>query len=291
MIKMKYFLTVFSLVLFCEITHAHPSYGIVVDKFKNIYFADLEHNGDGTVWKLSKDGELTAIFKDFHCHNIMLDKDHNLMAEVVVQSGKERDGKDFQGYIIRYNRNGSIDTLNYQSGYRAMSGNTFFEEDGYIWKIDTKGVKSKHSNHKFEWVQSIYVDNDDTAYLPDKGKGNGILIKLDKNGNSSIIARDLISHLDRPRDIHQDCILGMTIGCDGSVYLAETAGQRIIKILDNQKIETFYKSADNWYPSGVDFFAGDAYILEYKKNGNSKGPRIIKVDEKGNSSIIYSFDE
>ena len=88
-----------------------------------------------------------------------------------------------------------------------------------------------------------------------------------------------------------DVLLGITKGCDDHIYIAETAGKRIIKILDNQKHETFYKAENNWTPVGIDFFAGDAYILEYRGFGRSKGPRIVKVNEAGEKSVIFNYDQ
>ena len=280
------------LAVICLITpiriFAHPSYGIVVDKYRNVYFADLSHNGDGTVWRLSKEGKLTALFKDFHCHYLMLDKNDNLLVEVVKQIGEN----DYQGYVVRYKQNGSIDTLKYIDGFVSLQGNTYtYESKGYLYKTDVNGKKTKHGSRKLEWVQSIYVDDEENVYLPDKGVDNGILIKVDTNGIHTVIATDLIARLDRPRDMHQDCILGVTKGCDGSIYIAEMAGQRILKVIDNQRTVVFYTSEGNWFPTGIDFFAGDAYILEYKTKGKNEGPRVIKVDESGNKIESFNYDK
>ncbi len=281
-----------ALIYFCLLTlglsvKAHPAYGIVVDKTRNIYFADLGHHGDGTVWKLSNDGKLTALFKDFHCHYIMLDKDQNLLAELVKQVGEN----DYKGYVLRYTKNGVIDTIKYTDGFVSLKGNMYkYESKGYLYKTDVKGIVSKHSQRKLEWVQSIYVDDEESVYLPDKGVGNGILLKIEENGNSSIIATDLIAKLKRPRDIHQDCVLGVAKGCDGRIYVAELAGQRILKVLDNQKTETFYQANGDWFPTGIDFLAGDAYILEFKTKGGIEGPRITKVDESGKTTELFNYD-
>ncbi len=266
----------------------HPSYGIVVNKHRNIYFADLTHHGDGTVWKLSKEGVLTALFKDFHCHNIMLDNDDNLLAEYVEQTGEN----DYNAFLIRLLPDGRIDTLwNEVTGNCgiALSGNIYFTDE-YLWKRTPSGVITKHSDRPLHWVQSIYVDDEENIYLPDKGIDNGILLKFDQYGNANPIATGLISRLDRPRDKHNDCILGLTKGCDGHIYLTETAGQRVIKILDNQQTTTFYKSDGDWFPTGIDFFAGEAYILEYKNKGGNAGPRITKVDEAGNKTELFNYD-
>ena len=60
--------------------------------------------------------------------------------------------------------------------------------------------------------------------------------------------------------------------------------------MDNQKTETFYTSSDGWFPTGVDFFSGNAYILEYKSKSGHEGPRIVKIDESGVKTILFNYD-
>ncbi|NER15025.1 hypothetical protein GWK08_16335 [Leptobacterium flavescens] len=271
--------------------YAHPSWSIVVDKHRNIYFADLAHNGNGTIWKLTKDGKLTALLKDTHSHKVMLDKEGNLLAEYVGKGDRE-------GFLIRIYPDGRTETLiRTEDGSKfsvncdvALSGNVYFNYQKYIWKRDPAGKIVKHSNHRLEAAQSLYVDEEENIYVPDKGVDNGILLKIDKSGKAEIMARDLISRLDRPRDFHNDVLLGLTKGCDGYMYVAELAGQRIIKITENGQTQTFYRSEGDWFPTGVDFFAGDAYILEYKNKNGNNGPRITRVDESGNKSILFDYD-
>ncbi len=288
----KYLLTIVTCLIFVIQLRAHPSWSIVVDKYKNIYFADLAHNGNGTLWKLSKDGKLTALFKDFHCHKVVLDKDHNLLAEYVGKNDKEV-------FLIRIFPNGQTETLIQTENWDeffvncdvALSGNVYFNNKGYLWKRDVNGNVTKHSDHKLNQTQTLFVDELENVYAPDKGIDNGVIIKFDINGKAEIIASNLISELNRPKDPHNDVLLGITKGCDGHIYIAETAGQRIIKILDSIKSETFYKSDGDWFPTGIDFFAGDAYILEYKTNNGVEGPRITKIDEAGNKTELFNYDK
>ena len=74
----KIILLSFIFVLLVLQLKAHPPWGTAVDKNKNIYFADIFHNECGKVWKFTNQGKLIALFKDFHSHNINLDKDGNL---------------------------------------------------------------------------------------------------------------------------------------------------------------------------------------------------------------------
>lgn len=285
----KLYLICLIFILFPLLPSAHPAWGILVDKNRNVYFADIVHNGRGSVWKLSSNGELELLLSDFHAHNVNLDSKGYL----VTAHGEGNHT------MVRLLPHGKIDTLiTTQDIYAFFGGNCtyspsgeiLFSIDNYIWIIDKEGKKRKASEHKFTWTQTICADEDGSIYAPDIGVGNGSLVKIDPNGKAETIATNLYSELDRPIDQHQDVLLGITKGCDNLIYIAETAGQRIIKVLEDGSTETFYRSDGDWFPCGIDFIAGDAYILEsrFGKKG-LEGPRITKLDEQGNKTILFEY--
>ncbi len=284
-------LFLFLLLAFAPCFHsiAHPAWGIVVDKHKNIYFADIVHNGRGSVWKLNPDGKLELLLGDFHAHNVSIDKEGNLYTA-------HGEGNHT---MLRLPPNGKIDTLISTTDIKAFfggnctyspNGEILFSIHNRIWAIDKEGNKRQASEHIFKWTQTIYADEEGNIYAPDIKIGKGSLVKIDSNGKSYTIATNLYSKLDRPINPHQDVLLGITKGCDDHIYIAETAGQRIIKILEDGQTETFYKSDGDWFPCGIDFFAGDAYILEsrFGKNG-LVGPRITLITEQGKKSILFEY--
>ena len=268
---------------------AHPSWGISLDKHRNIYFADIGHNGMGSVWKFTNKGELKLLLSDFHAHNVNLDKAGNL----ITAHGEGTHT------MIRILSNGQLDTLHHATNYKAFNGgNCAYTPDGeiifgiskYIWKIGPDGKKQKVSDHRFEWNQTIYADEEDYIYGPDIGRDNGALIKIAPDGKATVIATNLISKLDRPKDKHNDVLLGITKGCDGQIYICELAGQRVVKIQENVSPITFYKSEGDWFPSAIDFFAGDAYILEFKHTSSGmEGPQLVKIDEAGNKAVLFNY--
>lgn len=287
----KYFLLFIGCIYTTTTVYAHPSWGIVVDKDKNIYFADILHNGMGSVWKLGQDGKLELLFKEFHAHNVSLDKNFNL-----VTAHGERD----RHTMVRVNLNGSIDTLFHTNDFKNFNGGNctytinneiIFSAEHYIWRLNKYGKKEKISDHYFEWNQTVYADKEGNYFAPDIGDGKGKLIQINSIGEAKIIAENLISKSERPYDKHADVLMGITRGRDNNIYIAELAGQRIIKIEDEGKTETFYTSTGDWVPTGLDFFSGDAYILEYKEKNGYEGPRIIKVDESGNKTELFNFDK
>ncbi|WP_424962486.1 hypothetical protein [Ekhidna sp.] len=264
---------------------AHPAYGIVVDKYRNIYFADIHHNGRGSIWKLHSYGKLELLLEDFHAHNVAIDDEGNIYTA-------HGEGNHI---MVRISRNG-IDTLHQSWDHHDFFGGNctyskgviYFGNNHYIWQIKD-GEKRKFSSHYLEWNQSIYADPDGVIYVTDKATKGGSIVRIDQNGGSKVIATNLITKLDdRPVDRYNDVILGMTKGCDGSIYAAETAGRRIARINEDGSNETFYQLRDGWTPVGVDFFSGDAYVLEYHLDEN-KGPRITRIRENLSKEVIFQY--
>ena len=269
---------------------AHPPWGIVVDQHRNIYFADIMHNGMGTVWKLTHKGELIPLLRDFHAHNVSLDTNGNL----ITAHGENNHT------LIRMHPQGQMDTLMHEEDYTEFNGGNctwtplgeiVFGAKKHLWRINEKGKREQLSNYTFAWNQTVFADGQGNYYGPDIGDSLGTLIKINPSGKAEVLATNLITKLTRPYQPHNDILMGMTEGCDGHLYIAEMAGQRIIKLLGDQQTETFYQSESHWFPTAIDFFAGDAYILEFKSKGGHEGPQVIKVDEAGNKSILFNYDQ
>lgn len=239
---------------------------------------------------LDKDNKLTLLLRDFHAHNVSLDKQGN----PVSAHGEEHHT------MVRVKPSGKLDTLFHTYNLEEFfGGNCTYTPQGeilfglshYIWRIDKAGKKHKASEHYFEWNQAIYADEDGNIYGPDIGVGNGVLVKITPGGKAEIIARDLISKLDRPRDKHNDVLLGMTKGCDGLMYICELAGRRVIQIAEDGKLNNFYVAKEGWYPTAIDFFSGDAYIMEYKDGPTGmEGPRITLVKENGSTEVLFKYN-
>lgn len=272
-----------------SIIFSHPSWGIVVDNSGNIYFADINHNGRGSVWKLTKEGKLILLLSDFHAHNVNLDKAGNLITA---------NGEDHHT-MVRIQGDGSIDTLVHELNHLDFfGGNSAYSDrdiifgiNNYLWRIDETGAKCKLSDYKFGWNQAVYPDGYGSFYAPEIGNGKGKIIKINIDGSYDIFADNLISKLDRPYDKHSDVLLGITQSEEGNIYVAETAGQRIIEIAKDNNVRTFYRSKGDWFPTGIDFFEGEAYILEFKMKGRNEGPKITKINVEGRVEEIFNYEE
>jgi streptogramin lyase len=284
---MRFFLF-FAFLLVSINCSAHPPWGIVVDDAGNIYFTDIQHNGMGTFWKFTKDRKLVALRKDFHAHNVSLDRHGNLYSA-------HGEGNH---YMIRISPNGKIDTLvntenlnKFFGGNATVSpnGQVYFGIEKYIWLYNRNGTRNKVNKEPLGWNQAVMVDENEHVYASDIDKGNGQLTKFTPTGKTTVLADNLITKLDRPRDKHNDILLGMAKDSKGFVYICETAGNRIVKIGDNKQMETFYTSEKGWMPSALYFKNGTTYILEW--GGIGKGPQVVTVSTNGAKKVIFNFED
>jgi sugar lactone lactonase YvrE len=229
------------------------------------------------------------LLSDFHAHNVSLDTDGNLVTAhgeghhtmVRVAGNKVTDTlftslsfEEFNGGNCTYTSNGDI----------------IFGIEHFLWRIDKDGKKSKLSDFRFEWNQTVFSDTEGNYYAPDIGRDHGAVIKIDPEGNGRVIATNLISNLDREYDKHNDVLLGIGKDTSGWLYIAETAGKRIIKFNEEGEQHTFYTSERDWFPNGITFFNGDAYILEVKMDNGYEGPRIKRISSDGASEVIFNYD-
>lgn len=278
------------LLAFASKLVAHPSWGIVVDSKRNIYFCDIMHNERGSLWMLEPSGELKLLMRDFHAHNVSLGPNGTILSS---------HGEMDEHYLLQFENGKLLDTLFVANNYKDFNGGNscttakgdiIFGADHYVWKINEEGKKEKLSPHYFEWNQSIYADEDGIVFAPEIGDSLGKIYKISPDGSASIYADRLITKLNRPYKKHADILLGITRGCNGKIYAAELAGHRIVEIDESGEHKTFYKAEGDWLPTGIDFFSGEAYILEFKEKNGLAGPRITKINEAGVASILFDYE-
>ncbi len=286
---MKTKILILGFILSRFVSVAHPPWGLEIDAEGNFYFADIFHNERGTLWKLSHDGKLEALLKDFHAHNVDLDSDGN----VISAHGEDNHT------MIRLLKNGQRDTLFHTTNFKEFfggnctytpQGDIIFHIEKFLWKINAEGQREKISDHEFNWSQTIYSDALGKVYVPDIGVGNGSLLQIGVDGKATVIAENLMTLEDGIFDPTEDVLLGITKDAKGNIYIAETGGRRIIKIDPSGSTEDFYSSNDKWFPTAIEFFQGDSYVLEFKADGGYGGPRIAKITAEGEISEVFNYD-
>ena len=274
------------LMIICQGVDSHPAYGIVMDHQGNLYFTDIMHNGRGTLWKLDKDKKLIAVLKDFHAHNVNVDRDGKIYSA---------HGEDTH-LLVRISPNSVIDTIIKENDIsKFFGGNCVVGNDGRvyygiekkIWKWSENG-RTSITDGDLKWNQGFYLDDTGKIYATDIGLGRGgCLVEIDSDGSSLVIADNLIEVGDRDFDPTHEVLLGVRKDKIGNLYVCDLGGKRVAKINPDGNVTTHYQSKTEWKPCGI-FFSDDAeYIIEIGKNW--QGPRIIKKVGP-NTEVYFDYD-
>ena len=269
---------------------AHPSYGIRVGEDGTVYFADVMHLGRGALWALRPDGRLDTLMRDFHAHSLAFDENGLLYAA----HGEE------PHLLISFLPLGEDDTLiatddeeRFFGGNWAMSpsGEVYFGINNRVWRY-SDSISEPVTDLHLEWTQSLFVDTKGRIYATEIGSYNGELWRIDPEDSTyHVIASDLITtRPDRTRKRHEDVLCGISQDAYGNIYVAETAGRRIIRIDTSGCVSTFYVSRDHWFPTGVAFHNDIAYVMEVGYDSAWVGPRILKVDPDGDRTVLVEID-
>ena len=172
----------------------------------------------------------------------------------------------------------------------SPSGEIYYGINNRVWRY-TDSLSEAVSDLRLEWNQSLFVDSRGRILATEIGSSNGDLWRIDPEDTTfRIIASDLITTLpDRPRKQHEDVLLGISEDAYGNIYVAETAGKRLVRIDTNGCIHTFYVSHDHWFPTGVAFHNDVAYVTEVGYDSSWAGPRVVKVHPDGDRTVLVEI--
>ncbi|HKO35153.1 MAG TPA: hypothetical protein VJV21_01660 [Pyrinomonadaceae bacterium] len=288
---------------------AHPPWGIVVSSTGIVYFSDLE-----TVWKIDRDGK-TSVFRagagGRHVHELSIDDQDNLYGPVeVYEASTEKyligvwrmtpDGKETQlqhpidivmsGVSIWRDRAGnmySVDQNNHKKKRtlllrRTPSGIVSTLAGGAYGHKDGKGTAAK-----FGSVSAMTIASDGSIYLTDALS----VRRISLDGTVTTVATNLAARTseDKPTLFGgvDASIMGLAVGYDGQVYVADAGNRRLLKI--GGKASVVYRVDPPYFPTGV--FAtrsGDVYVLEfsYTPPGTTNNPRVRKISSDGENKLI-----
>jgi hypothetical protein len=265
----------------------NPPWGIAADIEGNLFFPDLQHEGKGALWKLDKNGKLSLVASDFKATNVVTDKFGNIYSS---HGEKEQ-------YFIKFKPSGKQDTLVHKKNAHDFFGrNCTITKDGKIvfgmenrlWTLDEFGNKIQLSDYQFSQNKVIFSDKDGAVFATDIKKGNGSIIKIDAKGKSKVVAQNLISNNTGSNSGSQDFLLGMGKDESGALYIAETSGKQILKIEEGKEPATFYKSENEWIPTGITFREGVAYILECHESQQT-GPKITVIQNGAAPKTLFNY--
>jgi hypothetical protein len=264
-------LTCVVLLLLAGRAQAHPGVGIAQDSRGNVFFTDLKQ-----VWKIAPDGEKSVDVPNVHTHELCLDSDDNLYGEHLWYEG-DATGK-WGHRVWRLKRDGTLsDVIPAREGFlrdysfvRDAAGHMYWSDRGektVIKKTSPDGKTATHATGDLRDVGWMMVQADGTLYLIDSGD----LKRVSSDGKVTTVANKLSGLDPAPaavsrRHYHQ----GLWTDGDGSVYVAVSEEQLVLKVAPDGKTTVAARSSGTWRPSGGMFDRdGNLWLLESGVNTSS----------------------
>ena len=299
------FLTLFVFLLTCSTKLlAHPSWGIVVDDNGCIYFADVMHNGDGTLWRLDPNTEeLEAVFEKFHAHQIYINNKNEIFAGIAIWRTGEIEGEG-HNYLFKYETNTkTLDTLLFTDDWDEFHGQNFALSNDYknIYFSMNKQLHIKPLDGKtkplldreFDKVSTLTTDVEGNLWITDSRHNNGTLFKWNKTEGLVEISNNLMPQNPKNpifEEKNHQLFYGIAFSHDQRPLITENANRTITKINNDGTPEVVYTSKLYWNPTGVFYKNGNYYIMEAGYNKTHLGPRVIITDKNFKIKTIYEID-
>lgn len=300
---MKSLLLALFLILSSFGVKAHPGHGIAVDQQGNIYFSDI---GRLKIWRLTPRGGLEAVVENRWAHQLMLDRQGNL----VFESEEYVDGKPSYG-LWKLESKGELITLiprttdreDFPGGVFTIdaAGNLFHPSAGTARLIyrrapnepKTVFVGGEHS--PFNSIRAMTHSASDTLYVLD----SDAVHKIAKDGSVTTIARDLRQQapsdppFQHPNPEVANRLYGLAVDTAGVIYIAYHGNRTVLAVQPNGDVSQLYRSSAPWSPTGVAAHDGSVYVREssFTPELGNGGPRILKVDGEGKVEILVTVGE
>lgn len=292
---------VFILTLIPFVSMGHPAWGIAVNSKGEIFFTDILHNGSGTVWKMSADGQLEKILVDFHAHDLQLDEYENLwVAENRwIQGVVEGEGEHT---LLKISPDGKKDTILFTRDRDDFTGGTFaiLSENEVLFTLNNKVCKkmvnggvSEYIDFTFQRIVTLFIDDDKNLWITDKGYKQGTIYRYSPDKKLSEYATGLLPvNPENPLFPETRFHLLYGIGKDqqGNMYVTENADRKILRLDPTGNKLTVYQSSPPWHPIGLDFHKNSIYIMEAGYDTRNIGPRILRLDPNGKLTELYNSE-
>jgi len=278
---------------------AHPGSGIVVTSAGDVYFVDNsppppEGTGRETVWKISRDGALTASTTG---------GGHWLANDAADTFANVDLNRWFQQRIspnlVRVTRS------DFRPGLIAADGQPFvFNRDGNLYyakgnveltRLTPQGKSSPVLSNmivqadRLGGIKGIACGPDGTLYLTYPRA----VQKITLDGHASMLAEGIeIPGCGHPADpaISGPYLRGLAVGSDGSIYAAASNCRAVLKIAPKGTITKFLNS-DPWIPTGVALAGGAVYVLEFDDAPPDRWrPRVRKIAPDGTITVLATIN-
>jgi len=285
----------FLLILSSINSNSHPSWGIIKAKNGSIYFVDVMHNGDGTLWEIKPDGRLIAKRTNIHAHQLSLSPEGDLfVAESIWRTGEiEGEGHN---YLYKFGIDGSVDTLLFTDDWDLFFGGSFgvnsqgqifFSINKHLWRYGKEGA-AKHIDQEFHGLNTLFIDSKDRIWITERDENEGTLYVYN-GGELQTVATHLIP-LNPPHPAFEErrhqSFYGISEDEQGNIYVCENGWRKIYKVTPDFEVSEFYQSQFPWYPVGITFDDSYPVVMEVGYERKQLGPRVIKKNTEGGWKTI-----
>jgi sugar lactone lactonase YvrE len=274
-------------------TLAHPGSGIAVDRNGQVFFLDT---GSG-LWKIGSRGELTHISQQ-RFHWLAVDPDDRF-ANSTLPTDPGRDwvltkaatnptviiSSDFP---LVFGRDGN---LYYPA--RRTGGSQIVRTSAAGNTTVFATLPNTTAGQPVQWLNGLAVGPDGSLYYTE----NNSIRRVDARGWVSTLATvpALVGGPSIPGSDDHPYLRGLSIGANGTIYVADSGDARVLKIAADGKITTVLQLESPWAPTAVAVYGADLYVLEFLHTpGDDRVewmPRVRKITPDGRSAIILTVDQ
>ena len=301
------------LLIFCVCNvFAHPAWGIVVDRQKQVFFSDLEN-----VWKIDRQGKF-SIFREGesgrHVHDLAIDSSDNIYG---MDESFNPQTQKYSRALWKMTPNSEFTYLDsptenvslHMSVWKDSAGNTYSVEPYNNDKKETKIIKyapdgtsnllagGKYGYQDGQKDQAEFTVITDMAFGPDNAvyvTNDDKVRKIDKSGTVTTIYRETETPKKNPNNLEPfSRLFGLTVDKQNNVFAADFYNNRLLKISSDGKVTPVFNSENDWSPIGVTSTQDEIYVLEARPYSSAvhTGNRVLKIASDGNSALIGNLDD
>lgn len=286
--------------------HAHPAWGIVVDRQGQVYFSDLK-----TVWKINAQGKL-AVFRaedGRHTHDLNIDGAGNIYG---ADNSYDPATKRFFSAIWKMTSAGSFSYLLAPTDNPPIGTSIWKDREGNMYRVDYYPerqllilkrtpndkviVLTGNSNAIYKYHQGVPYSVGGMAFGPDGAlyftHGSNVS-KLTTTGTLTALARNVTVENASDTAAGGSPLFGIVVDAQGNAFVADFGNRRLLKITPNNQITTLIQAEPTWFPTGVALSGNDLFILEIRDTPTHtlSGTRVRKLSPDGTVKVLASVGE
>lgn len=282
--------------------HAHPAWGIVVDRQRQVYFSDLK-----TVWKIDAQGKL-SVFRaedDRHTHDLNIDEAGNIYG---ADNSYDPATRRFFSAIWKMTSAGSFSYLLAPTDNPPIGTSIWKDRAGNMYRVDYDPkhellilkrtpndkviVLAGSSDALHNYHQGVPYSVGGMAFGPDGAlyftHGSNVS-KLTTTGTLTALVRNVVVE----NASGGSPLLGIVVDAQGDAFVADYGNRRLLKITPNQQVTTVIQAEPAWFPTGVALSGNGLYILEIRDTPTHtlSGTRVRKLSPDGTVKTLATVGE